>query len=488
MTTIENIIAELDAVNGVFIAGYWIEGSAGEFVVDDPATGKQIAVVANGAGDTAISAVDAASSAFPTWRDLPARQRSEILYRCFEFIVRDVDRLVALITAENGKSRTDARSEVLYAADFFRWFAEESVRGAGDYGASPAGGTRTVVTHRPVGVSALVTPWNFPAAMAARKIAPALAAGCTVVLKPAAETPLTALAIARLLTEAGVPPGVVNIVPTTDPGAVVTAWLADSRVRKISFTGSTQIGRALLGQAAERVVNSSMELGGNAPFIVTEDADIDAAVAGAMIAKLRNGGQACTAANRFYIHTSVANKFVEAFGRQVAALTVGSAADPATQVGPLINQRAVDRIADLVKSATDAGAGVSHCAALPANSEGYFYAPTVLRDVPADAQILREEIFGPVAPIVTWSSDAELLDMVNSSEFGLASYIYSRDLQRAMRLGEALDSGMVGINRGFVSDSSTPFGGVKQSGLGREGARAGLEAFQETQYFSIDWA
>lgn len=487
MTGLESTIAALEADKGLLIGGDWKAGHAGAFDVDDPATGTPIATVANGAATDAVAAVDAAALAFPAWRAVPARERSEILRRCFELMVRDADQLATLIAAENGKPLADARSEVLYAAEFFRWFAEEAVRTDGSYGASPAGGTRTVVTHRPVGVAALVTPWNFPAAMATRKIAPALAAGCTVVLKPAAETPLTALAIARIMTEAGVPSGVVNVVPTTDAGSVVTAWLEDPRVRKISFTGSTQVGRILLRQAADRVVNASMELGGNAPFVVADDADIDAAVEGALIAKLRNGGQACTAANRLYVHEVVVDEFTEKFGREVAALQVGSAAEPATQIGPLINQKAVDRVAALVDSAVAAGARITHRGTLPEDGKGYFYAPTVLRDVPADARIVHEEIFGPIAPIVTWSDDAELLDLVNDSEFGLAAYVYSRDLQRAMRLGEAIDAGMIGINRGIVSDPSTPFGGVKQSGLGREGARIGLEAFQETQYFSVAW-
>lgn len=487
MTGLESTIAALTADKGLFVGGQWMEGSAGSFEVDDPATGAPIATVANGAATDAVAAVDAAAAAFPAWSNLPARERSEILRRCFEFMVRDADQLTALIAAENGKPQADARSEVLYAAEFFRWFAEEAVRTDGSYGGSPAGGTRTVVTHRPVGIAALVTPWNFPAAMATRKIAPALAAGCTVVLKPAAETPLTALAVARIMTEAGVPAGVVNIVPTTHAGTVVTAWLEDPRVRKISFTGSTDVGRVLLRQAADRVVNASMELGGNAPFVVADDADVDAAVAGALIAKLRNGGQACTAANRLYVHEAVVEEFTEKFGREVAALRVGAASEPATQIGPLINQRAVDRVASLVESALADGARITHRGDLPEDAKGYFYAPTVLRDVPADARIVREETFGPIAPIVTWSDDTELLGLVNASEFGLAAYVYSRDLQRALRLGEAIDAGMVGINRGIVSDPSTPFGGVKQSGLGREGARIGLEAFQETQYFSIAW-
>jgi len=487
VTGIESTIAALEAEHGLFIGGEWKAGSVGTFDVDDPATGNPIAAVANGAATDAVAAVDSAAEAFPLWRALPARERSEILRRCFELMVRDADQLTALIAAENGKPFADARSEVLYAAEFFRWFAEEAVRTDGSYGASPAGGARTVVTHRPVGVAALVTPWNFPAAMATRKIAPALAAGCTVVLKPAAETPLTALAITRIMAEAGVPAGVVNVVPTTEAGSVVTAWLEDPRVRKISFTGSTEVGRILLRQAADRVVNASMELGGNAPFIVADDADVDAAVAGALTAKLRNGGQACTAANRLYVHEAVVEEFTDKFGREVAALKVGSAAEPSTQIGPLINQKAVDRVTSLVESALASGARITHQGALPEDAKGYFYAPTVLRDVPADARIVHEETFGPIAPIVTWSDDAKLLDLVNATELGLAAYVYSRDLQRAMRLGEAIDAGMVGINRGIVSDPSTPFGGVKQSGLGREGARVGLEAFQETQYFSIAW-
>lgn len=487
MTERESIIDALAPERGLFIGGVWKAGAGDAFTVDDPATGEPIALVADGGAADAAAAVDAATIAFAAWRVVPARERSEILRRCFEFMVRDVDELAVLIAAENGKPLADARSEVLYAAEFFRWFAEEAVRTDGSYGASPAGGTRTVVTHRPVGVAALVTPWNFPAAMATRKMAPALAAGCTVVLKPAAETPLTALAVVRIMTAAGVPAGVVNVVPTTTAGTVVTAWLDDPRVRKISFTGSTGVGRILLRQAADRVVNASMELGGNAPFVVADDADVDAAVAGALIAKLRNGGQACTAANRFYLHEAVVEEFTEKFGREVAALTVGPAADLATQIGPLINQKAVDRITALVESALSGGARITHQGTLPEDTKGFFYPPTVLRDVPIDAQIVQEETFGPIAPIMTWSNDAELLGLVNASEFGLAAYVYSRDLQRAIGLAEAIDAGMVGINRGIVSDPATPFGGVKQSGLGREGARVGLEAFQETQYFSIAW-
>lgn len=457
----------------------------GTFPVEDPATLEVVTEVPDQGPGDAVRAVDAAAAALPAWARTAPRHRSEVLARAHALMLRDRDRLAELIARENGKSLADAAGEVTYAAEFFRWFAEEAVRPGGDYGESPAGGTRTIVTHRPVGVAALVTPWNFPAAMATRKIGPALAAGCTVVLKPAAETPLTALAVAELLAEAGVPEGVVNLVTTTDAAGVVGAWLADERVRKISFTGSTAIGRLLLRQAADRVVNSSMELGGNAPFVVTEDADLDAAVAGAMIAKFRNGGQACTAANRFYVHAAVADEFVARFGAEVEKLTVGPAQDGCA-IGPLISATARDRVAQAVADAVAEGARISHQAALP-DAPGHFFPPTVLVDVPVDAAILREEVFGPVAPVATWTDDAELLALVNDTEYGLASYVFAGDLGRALRLGEAIDAGMVGINRGLVSDPSAPFGGVKQSGLGREGARDGLREFQETQYLSVDW-
>jgi succinate-semialdehyde dehydrogenase / glutarate-semialdehyde dehydrogenase len=455
------------------------------FEVVDPATLSVIAVVDDPGVPGAVRAVDAASAAFKPWSRTPPRRRSEILHRAFELMIRDRESLAELISRENGKSRSDAAGEVTYAAEFFRWFAEEAVRPGGDFGESPAGGTRTLVTHRPVGVAALVTPWNFPAAMITRKIGPALAAGCTAVVKPAAETPLTALAVAALLTEAGLPDGVVTVVTSTDSAGVVGAWLNDERVRKISFTGSTAVGRVLLRHAADRVVNSSMELGGNAPFIVADDADLDAAVAGAMIAKFRNGGQACTAANRFYVHTAVRDAFVAKFGAAVEKLTVGPAADGAA-IGPLISVTALRRVTRTVDGAVAAGARISHRAVLP-DAPGHFYPPTVLVDVPAGADILREEIFGPVAAITTWSDDDELLELVNDSEYGLAAYVYSGDLARALRLGEAVDAGMVGVNRGLVSDPSAPFGGVKQSGLGREGAREGLREFQETRYLSVDW-
>jgi succinate-semialdehyde dehydrogenase/glutarate-semialdehyde dehydrogenase len=484
---VDKHIAQLEPGRGLFVGGAWRE-AATTFDVHDPGTGLVVAAISDATTSEATQAVEAAYAAGPGWRRTPPRERSEALRRTFELMTEDADRLTELIMLENGKPEADARAEIAYAAEFFRWFAEEAVRTSGGYGESPAGGTRTVVTHRPVGVAALITPWNFPAAMATRKIAPALAAGCTVVVKPAAETPLTAMAITGLLAEAGVPAGVVNLLPTTDAPGVVSAWLQDPRVRKISFTGSTPVGRVLLRQAADRVVNSSMELGGNAPFVVTEDADLDAAVQGALAAKFRNGGQACTAANRFYVHEAVADDFTTRFGTAVAALRVGPATDPRAQVGPVISPGAVTRIEQAIAEAVAAGARVAHRATVPDGLTGYFVAPTVLAGVPADAAIVRDEIFGPVAPVVTFATDEEVVRLANDSEYGLAAYVYAGNLQRALRLGEAFDAGMVGVNRGVVSDPSAPFGGVKQSGLGREGAREGLLEYTEQQYLSIDWS
>lgn len=454
------------------------------FVVDDPATGSVLAELPDGGPAEATAAVDAAAAALAGWAATSPRDRAEVLRRAHDAMIAASDELTALIASENGKSQADARAEVAYAAEFFRWFSEEAVRSDGDYAMAPSAAARTFVTQRPVGVAALVTPWNFPAAMATRKIAPALAAGCTVVLKPAAETPLTALAVARLLGEAGVPEGVVGVVTTTRAAEVVSTWLSDDRVRKISFTGSTGVGRALLHQAADRVLNASMELGGNAPFVVTADADIEAAVEGAMLAKFRNGGQACTAANRFYVHADVAEAFVERFGAQIAALRVGPSSDPTNQIGPMITPAAATKVAALVAEACAQGARIA--AAAPAPEGSTFHPPTLLTDVSPTATILADEIFGPVAPVVTWTDTEEMLGWVNGTEYGLVAYLYAGRLQDALKLAERIEAGMVGINRGIVSDPSAPFGGFKQSGLGREGARDGIREFQETQYFSVD--
>ncbi|MFC4787158.1 NAD-dependent succinate-semialdehyde dehydrogenase [Nocardioides sp. MAHUQ-72] len=483
---LDHTIRDLEPARALLIDGSWKPAST-TFDVQDPGTGHVIAAVADGSAADARSSVDAADAAWATWRTTAPRVRADVLRGAYERMLEDCDRLAALVMAENGKCEADARGEIAYAAEFFRWFAEEAVRAGGGYGESPAGGTRTIITHRPVGVAALVTPWNFPAAMVTRKIAPALAAGCTVVLKPAEETPLTAMAIARLLEDAGAPPGVVNLVPTADAPAVVSTWLSDPRVRKISFTGSTHVGRLLLRQAADRVVNASMELGGNAPFIVTEDADLDAAVDGALLAKFRNGGQACTAANRFLVHRAVVDEFTARFGSAVERLRTAPASDPLAQVGPVISESAATRIERLVADAVDAGARVSHRGQLAAGLTGHFVAPLVVRDVHPDAALVREEIFGPVAPIVACASDDEILRVANDSEAGLAAYVYTGDLRRSMRIAEELEAGMVGIHRGLVSDPAAPFGGVKQSGLGREGAREGMLEYTETQYFSVDW-
>ena len=488
MTSPDRMLSKIPSSSSVLIGGDWHAGGRGTFDVQDPADKSVLARVGDADASQATAAVDAAHTAGEAWRHTSPRRRSEILHQAFEFMLRDADDLAALISAENGKSTADAGAEVVYAAEFFRWFAEEAVRTGGDYGPAPAGGARTVVTRQPVGIAALITPWNFPAAMATRKIAPALAAGCTVVLKPAAETPLTALAIGRILQAAGVPDGVVNVVPTTEPSEIVGAWLADSRVRKLSFTGSTAVGRELLRQASARVLNTSMELGGNAPFVVLDDADIPAAVNGAMIAKFRGGGQACTAANRFYVHVSVAEQFITALTERVTKLAVGPARHAGTDIGPLISERAVYGVTRLIDEALDDGARIAARATVPEAVTGHFVAPTLLVDVDPSARIVQEEIFGPVAPVITYRDEDNLLEMVNATEMGLTAYVFSQDLKRAMQFAERVEAGMVGINRGLVSDPSAPFGGVKQSGLGREGAREGLAAYQETQYFSVDWA
>ena len=476
----------IDAPTKLLIGGEWGAGSAAAIPVIDPATEEAIAEVAGASPQDALDAVAAAHAALPAWAATAPRERGECLRRAFQLMTDRAEALARLMVAENGKALRDARGEISYAAEFFRWYAEEAVRIEGSLMTAPSGANRIMVSRQPVGVSVLVTPWNFPAAMAARKIGPALAAGCTVVLKPAKETPLSALAIAALLHEAGVPDGVVNVVTTATPGPVVSAMLGDPRVRKLSFTGSTEVGRVLLRTAAETVINCSMELGGNAPFIVFDDADVEAAVDGAFIAKMRNGGEACTAANRFFVHEAVADEFTAALSARLGALAVGPGLDESTDLGPLVNEDTRSKVGKLVAGAASDGAQVLTGGRAP-DRPGYFYLPTVLDQVPRDSGILSEEIFGPVAPIVRFSDADEAVTLANSTEYGLVAYLYSRDLRRALRVAEALESGMVGINRGVVSDPAAPFGGVKQSGLGREGAHDGLLEFTETKYVAVDW-
>jgi succinate-semialdehyde dehydrogenase/glutarate-semialdehyde dehydrogenase len=476
----------MDAPTGLLIGGHWSAGRAGVLPVTDPATEDVIAEVASASTEDALDAVTAAFEALPKWAARPPRERGECLRRAYELMMRDAEPLARLMVVENGKALRDARGEIAYAAEFFRWYAEEAVRNAGSLSVAPSGANRIMVQHQPVGVSVLITPWNFPAAMATRKIGPALAAGCTVVLKPASQTPLSALAVAALLLEAGVPPGVVNVLPTRTPGPMTEAMLADPRVRKLSFTGSTEVGRRLLHTAADTVTNCSMELGGNAPFLVLQDADIDAAIEGAFLAKMRNGGEACTAANRFYVHEAVADEFSAKLAARLGALHVGPGLEDGVDLGPLVNSDTRSKVAHLVDSAAKDGGRIVTGGRAP-DRPGYFYQPTVLDDVPAGAGILSEEIFGPVAPIVRFSDTGEAISMANSTEYGLVSYLYTADLRQALRVAEALEAGMVGINRGVVSDPAAPFGGVKQSGLGREGGHDGLLEFTETKYIAVDW-
>ncbi len=476
-----------DLPTDLLIGGKAVAASdGGRFAVIDPATGEAITTVADGTVDDAISAVEAADAAAAGWAATAPRERAEVLRRAFELMTARADELAHLISLENGKALPDARGETTYAAEFFRWYAEEAVRAPGELTMAPSGANRIMVVRQPVGVAVLVTPWNFPAAMATRKIGPALAAGCTVVLKPASDTPLTALLMAKILDDAGVPAGVVNVVPARRSGAVVSAMLHDARVRKLSFTGSTEVGRILLKEAADQVVSCSMELGGNAPFVVFEDADVDAAIEGAMVAKMRNGGEACTAANRFFVHADVAEEFSRRLSERMSAMRVGPGIADDTQVGPLVNEDAVAKVAELVQGAVDAGGRVVVGGTRP-DRPGFYFDPTVLTGVPPSAPILRAEIFGPVAPIVTFTDEAEAIRLANDTEFGLVSYVYTRDLARGLRVSEAMDSGMVGLNRGLVSDPAAPFGGTKQSGIGREGGHEGMLDYLESKYIAVTW-
>ncbi len=481
----DNLLANVPT--DLWIGGKWRKSSdGGRFDVIDPATENKVASVAGATVEDAKAALDAASAAFPGWAARKPRERGEILRKAFELIMRDAERLAKLITIENGKALSDSRGEVAYAAEFFRWYAEEAVRNLGEFGRAPASGARILVHRKPAGIAVLVTPWNFPAAMATRKIGPALAAGCTVVLKPASDTPLTMLALMPILEEAGVPAGAVNVIPSRSSGKVVSAMLHDPRVRVVSFTGSTEVGRKLLHEAADSIVKPAMELGGNAPFIVFDDADIDAAIEGAMVAKMRNMGEACTAANRFYVHEKVHDAFAKKLTAKMAGLKMGNGLDDGVALGPLVNKDGLDKVMELVDDAVKKGAKVLTGGKAP-GGPGYFYPATVLANVSDDAKMLNDEIFGPVASIQSFKSEDEVVTRANDTEYGLVAYLYTRDLSRGLRVSEKLDFGMIGLNRGLVSDPAAPFGGMKQSGIGREGAHEGLMEFLETQYVSVNW-
>ena len=467
----------------LYIDGQWVDGN-GTLDVIDPSDGSVIAKVAT-AGDAEIeAALAAADRAAPAWAKTAPRVRAEMLRKAFELMIQEADYLAELISKENGKAITDAKGEVAYAAEFFRWFSEEAVRIAGDFRMSPSGDKRILVTHQPVGLSLLITPWNFPAGMATRKIGPAIAAGCTMILKPAGETPLTALAIIDILDRAGVPKGVVNLILPTPTGPAIAKMLHDKRVKNLSFTGSTEVGRIILKEAADNVIRCSMELGGNAPFVVMDDANLDEAVKGLMLAKMRNGGAACTAANRIYVQRPVAKEFTEKFAAAMGAFVMGRGRDAGVQLGASVSVKERNKIAELVDSSIKAGAKVLTGGKTP-DGPGAFYPATVL-EVDKQAEILNHEVFGPVAPIVVFDTDAEGIKLANSTDFGLISYVYSEDLKRAVQISEALESGMVAINRGMISDPAAPFGGVNQSGLGREGGFDGIHEFLETKYIGVE--
>jgi succinate-semialdehyde dehydrogenase/glutarate-semialdehyde dehydrogenase len=471
---------------GLLIDGNWVPSASGAMIaVEDPATGAVLAEVAVGGAADALAALDAAHRAGPGWAATPPRERGEILRRAFEAIMNSLEELATLMTLEQGKPLVDSRSEIAYAAEFFRWFSEEAVRIPGDYRVAPAGGSRILTYRQPVGPVLLITPWNFPMAMGTRKIGPAIAAGCTMILKPSELTPLSSSALAQILIDAGLPPGVLNVVNTSDAAATTGPVISDGRLRKLSFTGSTAVGKTLIRQSAEQVLRVSMELGGNAPFLVLADADLDAAVDGAMVAKMRNGGQACTSANRFYVHRSLAADFSRALSERMAALRVGHGTEEGVAVGPLINDRQRSKVAALVDDAVERGATVVTGAGAVPDGPGYFYPTTVLTDVPAHARLLAEEIFGPVAPIVAFDDEAEAIADANATEFGLVSYLYTRDLERALSISEQLGTGMVGVNQGVVSNPAAPFGGVKQSGYGREGGAEGIEEYLSVKYVGI---
>jgi len=468
--------------------GLWIGGeerSAGStFDVVNPATGEVLLSVANATGADAIAALDAACAVQETWAATPARERGEVLRSVFETIIEKADDIATLMTLEMGKVVAESLGEVKYGAEFFRWFAEEAVRIGGRYTPSPAGTGRIVVTKQPVGPCYAITPWNFPLAMGTRKIGPALAAGCTMIVKPAQETPLTMLLLAKLIGEAGLPKGVLSVLPSNQPREVTTALIEDGRLRKMSFTGSTGVGKALIKQSADALLRTSMELGGNAPLVVFDDADVDAAVEGAMLAKMRNGGEACTAANRLYVANALLDDFTDKFVKRMNEMTLGNGLDPSTKLGPLVNPKQVQSVQELVDDAVAKGAKLAVGGQAP-GGPGNFFPATVLTDVPANARILKEEVFGPVAPIVGFDTEEEGVAAANDTEYGLAAYIFTKSLDRALRVAEAVNAGMVGVNRGVISDPAAPFGGVKESGFGREGGFEGIEEYLDIKYIAL---
>ena len=469
----------------LWVAGEWRDAEGGDtFEVVDPADGQVLTRVADGSVTDAVEALDAAVAAQPEWALTPPRERGEVLRGAFELIRERAEDLALLMSLEMGKAVAEAKGEVAYGNEFFRWFSEEAVRVHGRWMQAPAGGSRLLTIKKPVGPCFFVTPWNFPLAMGTRKIGPAVAAGCTMVVKPAHQTPLTMLALAAILAEAGLPDGVLNVVPTTRAKEMSEALQGDDRLRKVSFTGSTAVGRTLVRQSADQLQRVSMELGGNAPFLVFEDADVEAAVDGAMVAKMRNMGEACTAANRFLVHADVAEEFAEKLAARMGALTLGRGQDAGVDVGPLIEEKAVESVSQLVTDAVHDGARLLVGGTVP-DGPGFFYPPTVLVDVPADSAINAEEVFGPVAPITTFTTEDEAVERANATEYGLASYVYTRDLSRTIRMAERLDYGMVGVNTGLISNPAAPFGGVKASGFGREGGFEGIEEYLETTYVAL---
>jgi succinate-semialdehyde dehydrogenase / glutarate-semialdehyde dehydrogenase len=468
---------------GLLIGGEWMDTDS-TLPVEDPSTGELLTEVADASEAEAGAALDAAVAAQAAWAQQAPRERGEILRRAFEEIIARRDDLALLMTLEMGKPLAESAAEVTYAAEFFRWFSEEAVRIDGRYALAPNGAARLLTMKQPVGPCLLITPWNFPLAMGTRKIGPAVAAGCTMVVKPAKQTPLSMLALAEIMEHAGLPAGVLNVITSSSASRVMGPLIADPRARKLSFTGSTAVGRTLVQQSAQQLLRVSMELGGNAPFIVFADADLDEAVQGAMLAKMRNGGEACTAANRFYVHESVLEDFAARLAKRMEGLHVGRGTEPGVDVGPLIDATERDKVHELVQDALASGA-TAMTGAQPADGPGWFYRPTVLREIPDDARVLHEEIFGPVAPLRSFRDEDEVIAAANATEYGLVAYLYTENLRRALRVGEQLETGMLGVNQGIVSNAAAPFGGVKHSGFGREGGREGIEEYLETKYMAI---